>query len=126
MTDTFDTFWSDYPRKVGKEYARKCYAKAVKAHGAPTILDGLRRWKQAGLPDKQFIPHASTWLNQARYLDDNDPEVPQTRSDDITRRVVDNRVYTYIDALKIRELRNTRSGIDDHQRRVLAAWGIRC
>ena len=125
MTDTFDTFWSDYPRKVGRIAAEKAYAKAVKAHGAVTIHDGLRRWKQAGLPDKQFTPHASTWLNQGRYLDDHDAEAPTTRGEDITRRTVDNRVYSYVDALKIRELRNTRTGITEHQQRVLDAWRIK-
>lgn len=71
MIDTFETFWTDYPRKVCKEAARKAYAKAVKAHGAQTILDALAAWNRTRKPcEPQFLPHASTWLNQARYLDD--------------------------------------------------------
>lgn len=71
MTDTFDTFWTDYPRKVAKEAARKAYAKAVKAHGAQTILDALAAWNRVRKPtEAQYLPHASTWLNQERFLDD--------------------------------------------------------
>ena len=73
MADTFETFWPDYPRKDGKEAARKAYAKAVKLHGAQTIHDGLAGWKRLLIErpvERQYLPHASTWLNQARYLDD--------------------------------------------------------
>lgn len=71
MTDTFDTFWTDYPRKVAKEAARKAYAKAVGNHGAQTIIDALASWNRTRKPtEAQYLPHASTWLNQERFLDD--------------------------------------------------------
>ena len=72
----------------------------------------------------------STWKNWCRKAEGTKRLAYQgmrspQQTNDITRRVVDNRVYSYVDALKIRELRNTRTGITDHQRRVLEAWGIR-
>lgn len=67
----FDDFWQAYPRKVGKETASKAYTKAVRKTDHETIMAGLR----AQLPkmnetEKQFIPHASTWLNQGRWQDE--------------------------------------------------------
>ncbi|MFN7155221.1 MAG: hypothetical protein ACK4OE_16170 [Acidovorax sp.] len=34
---------------------------------------GCRQWTK---DDGQFIPHASTWLNQERYLDEVRPDAP--------------------------------------------------
>lgn len=67
----FDDFWQAYPRKIGKDAASKAYTKAVRKTDHETIMAGLR----AQLPkmhetEKQFIPHASTWLNQGRWQDE--------------------------------------------------------
>lgn len=71
----FNEFWSLYPRRVSKRTAQKAWDKEVKAGTDPAaILAGLRRQ----LPylqsrDIQFIPHASTWLNQGRFEDEIQP-----------------------------------------------------
>lgn len=67
----FDAFWQVYPRKVGKGQALKAYKAAAKHASAATILAGL----QAQLPvlrsrEAAYIPHAATWLNGQRWLDD--------------------------------------------------------
>lgn len=68
----FDRFWRLYPRKVGREAARKAYTKALKAGISPdTILAGL----EAHLPDlvsreTRYRPHPATWLNQHRWADE--------------------------------------------------------
>ncbi len=59
----FEAWWDRYPRKVGKGQARPAYAKAL-----PGIL----------AQEPQFQPHASTWLNGERWLDD--PPAPAGRS----------------------------------------------
>lgn len=67
----FDGFWGAYPRKVGKQAARKAYRSARKVATLDQIAAGLR----AQLPDLRtrdlhLVPHPSTWLNQHRWEDD--------------------------------------------------------
>ena len=69
----FNNFWDIYPRKVGKEQARKAFIANKNKLGA--IMDGVRRMAaDPNLPDKQFIPHASTWLNRGGWDDEPYPE----------------------------------------------------
>jgi len=69
--DAFDDFWSVYPRHVAKAAARKAFAKAVKSAGADAVMAGARRFAaDPNLPEAQFVPHPSTWLNQGRWEDD--------------------------------------------------------
>jgi len=77
----FDEFWQVYPRKVGKEAARKAFAKTVRDE-APVIVEGATRFaNDPYLPqDKNFIPHPATWLNAGRWLDE--PLPPRERSKD--------------------------------------------
>lgn len=70
----FETVWSEYPRKVGKDAAAKAFAKR-KPDGAlvETMVKAIRRqrdseqWRKDG---GQFIPHLSTWLNDGRWMDE--------------------------------------------------------
>lgn len=74
----FDEFWKAYPRKVGKEAARKAFAKAQVDLG--TILSAVEAQKRSAQWQKdggQYIPNPATWLNQGRWED----EVPPERTD---------------------------------------------
>jgi hypothetical protein len=76
----FNEFWSLYPRRISKRAAEKAWAKETRTTAPQVILAGLRRQ----LPylqskDPQFIPHASTWLNQARWEDEVQPIQRNTR-----------------------------------------------
>jgi hypothetical protein len=128
MTDTFDIFWDSYPRKVGKTEGAKAYAKAVKKHGAQTILDGLHKWNKTREPGEQrFIPHASTWLNKCRFLDDFDAIAKGQPSGDTNfggkpRKWINNRPYSFMDALEIEQRKRGRWGIEPHEEDVLKAW----
>lgn len=71
--DDFNLFWQAYPKKVGKEAARKAWQKAT---GKPALADILRtvelskqteQWKKER---GQFIPNPATWLNQGRWSDE--------------------------------------------------------
>lgn len=65
----FENFWKIYPRKVGKFQARKCYLK-YDSKIFPKLNYAVELFKKEQLnTDPKFIPHASTWLNQQRYLD---------------------------------------------------------
>lgn len=73
IEDPFDTFWREYPRKVGKGDARKKFAKALTKTSFDNIMAALRRVKASAQWTKdggQFIPHPATWLNQERWDDE--------------------------------------------------------
>lgn len=75
--DEFAAFWSSYPRRTAKIDAMKSYVKARKLASAEDILAGVERYKQH-LPDEvRFICHPATWLNQGRWMDEEDE--PQVR-----------------------------------------------
>jgi hypothetical protein len=68
--EAFDKFWEFYPRKTGKKPARLSFEKALKRATVDDILEGARRYgTDANLPEEQFIPHPTTWLNQDRWTD---------------------------------------------------------
>ena len=72
--DRFDEFWEAYPRKVGKQKARGKFAAACKRVDAQTVIDGARRLAaDPNLPEAQFIPHPTTWLEGDRW---DDPPLP--------------------------------------------------
>lgn len=68
----FEDFWKAYPRKVGKEEARKAFIKKKCHELLPDILEGINRsiksveWTREG---GKYVPHPSTWLNQGRWSD---------------------------------------------------------
>jgi uncharacterized protein YdaU (DUF1376 family) len=76
ISSDFDIFWQEYPKKVGKEAARKSWYKI-----RPNLQDVLKtlawqkeskQWFEKG---GQFIPNASTYLNQHRFLDEQSVSV---------------------------------------------------
>ena len=67
----FDEFWAAYPRRTGKEAARKAWCAARKRDASPDhIIAAARRYAEHPPDDPQFIPHPATWLNQGRYDDE--------------------------------------------------------
>lgn len=67
----FDQFWAAYPKKVGKEAARRAFAK-VKAP-VDDLLLAIDQQKYSGQWTKEngrFIPNPATWLNQGRWEDE--------------------------------------------------------
>jgi hypothetical protein len=90
-TDVFESFWQMYPRKIGKGATKAAFDKALGKATAEEILDGCTQYAQSGkLPEMQFIPHPTTWLNQERWLDDltglATKRNPTTTAVDILRR----------------------------------------
>lgn len=69
----FDVFWEEYPKKVGKEAARKAFIKAKSKVDLNTILQAIKTQKtseQWQRDNGQFIPNPATWLNQGRWQDE--------------------------------------------------------
>lgn len=71
----FDLFWTSYPKKVGKEQARKAFTKLKPtAEDVDTWIRAVEAQKQSRQwRDSQFIPYPATWLNGKRWQD-----VPET------------------------------------------------
>lgn len=77
-SDLFDVFWSVYPRREAKIAARKAFAKAVKSAGAEAVIAGARRYAaDPNLPEKKYVPHPASWLNDGRWDDEPLPERTQ-------------------------------------------------
>lgn len=75
----FGEFWAAYPRKIGKDAARKAFAKRkpdadllAEMVSAIHVQARSEQWCKDG---GQFIPHPSTWLNQGRWDDEVTGEV---------------------------------------------------
>ena len=78
--ERFAGFWKAYPKKVGKEAARRAFMKVKpSADLLQRMLTAIQEQKQADQWRKdngQFIPNPATWLNQGRWED----EVTETAS----------------------------------------------
>jgi hypothetical protein len=80
---TFEQFWQLYPRKVGKLTAKRSWEKLSqenKQKALEAIVEHRKFWVAKGT-DWEFIPHASTWLNQERFEDELDMTPKQQKID---------------------------------------------
>ncbi len=81
----FDSFWRFYPRKAGKEAARKAWEKLRPGqHIMQMIADNVKERVEKGewrKDNQSFILHASTYLNQKRWEDEVVDQQKQTRTD---------------------------------------------
>ena len=68
----FEEFWSVYPRKVGKGQARNAFKSAMKKATKDELVAAVNRFaEEQRSNEQQFIPHATTWLNGERWLDES-------------------------------------------------------
>ena len=66
----FESFWAAYPRKVGKQAAKKAFSKV--SVPVKTLIDAVNSQKNSEQWRKdngQYIPNPATWLNQGRWDD---------------------------------------------------------
>lgn len=73
-TESFNEFYSLYPKKVAKQHALKAYIKRMKEGIEPeTIISGLRKYldfiSNGGIKT-QYIKHPATWLNSEGWADE--------------------------------------------------------
>ena len=78
--ESFDVFWAAYPRKVGKDAARKAFLK-VKADLQTLLIaiDHQRDSEQWKRENGRYIPNPATWLNQGRWQDELPADEQKTR-----------------------------------------------
>jgi hypothetical protein len=83
--DTFELFWSAYPRRVAKKDARTALEKALKRTTLDAILTALEwqreqpTWQErdsAGVLSR--VPHAASWLNGDRWDDEKPARMGST------------------------------------------------
>jgi hypothetical protein len=80
--DPFDTWWTEYPRKVAKATARKAFTAALRAGANPAELTAAavrhrEHWQATGR-QTTYIPHPATWLRAESWTDDlHTPEPPR-------------------------------------------------
>lgn len=80
-TAPFETWWAEYPNKIGKRKAALAYEQAFKRLGGAksgtakvhaALLAGAKAqvavWKRKGVVGK-YIPHPSTWLSRSSWED---------------------------------------------------------
>jgi hypothetical protein len=90
----FNLFWAQYPKKVGKLTAQRSWEKLSQENqqkALEAIVEHRKYWVAKGT-DWEFIPHASTWLNQERFEDElvieqkenKRPPLPWYASDELT------------------------------------------
>ncbi len=65
--DNFETFYSLYPRKIGRKKAEIAFNRLTKKKQALAIEDVRTRYKGA---DKQYTPHPTTYINGELWNDE--------------------------------------------------------
>jgi hypothetical protein len=92
VSPDFERFWAAYPRKFGKQKARDAWARIHPSTGLLEQMLTTLAWqiesddwmRDAG----KYIPHPTTWLNAARW-EDEEPEIPMlSREPELTQRNV--------------------------------------
>lgn len=72
LESAFDAFWSVYPKKTGKEAARKAFKKIPKSAHSLLVpaVEAQKKSRQWMEENGRFIPNPATWLNQGRWEDE--------------------------------------------------------
>jgi len=91
IKDSFDEFWEIYPRKAGKQEARKVFQRALTNATLAEILAGARRYADDPNREPQYTAHPATWLNQGRWSDD---PLPPKKPENGARSLVTTPTYT--------------------------------
>jgi hypothetical protein len=69
-----EAIYALYPRKIGKQAALRAIVRAMDKVSKETLIERVRNYAAVTSryrpPDRQFIPHPSSWFNQGRYDDD--------------------------------------------------------
>ena len=73
--DSFERFWAAYPRKAGKEGARRVWRKERLGKRADEIISAIERKRYSSDWTKEngrFIPYPQKYLTEHRWEDEQD------------------------------------------------------
>ena len=99
----FDQFWEMYPKKVDKgkaltKWNQICNKPIKERPKWNDIRRALHKQKKSQRwQDQQYIPHATTWLNQSRWLDDPTEMISYDRNENKPKFVMDYGEKWYLD-----------------------------
>lgn len=72
--DLFEVFWAAYPRKTGKDAARRAFDKRKPTQALVQqmvrAIEAQRQSEQWRRDGGQYIPNPATWINQGRWMDE--------------------------------------------------------
>ncbi len=92
----FNEFWEKYPRKTAKQPAQKAFPKAMMKISFEELMEKLDIFvKNRKDTKKQFLPHASTWLNQERWQDHD-----EVLLDNVQKDVLENAIKVLREDIK--------------------------
>ena len=77
-TEDFISFWSSYPKKVGKDDAFKSWQEKEDKPSIDFILNKIEQQKKTDQWQKekgQFIPNPATYINQGRWHDEIEKKI---------------------------------------------------
>ena len=70
----FEIFWGEYPKRVGKTYARQCFYRLKPTRETVEkmvmAIKEQKKSEQWKSENGKFIPNPATWLNQGRWMDE--------------------------------------------------------
>jgi hypothetical protein len=95
LEDSFERFWSTYPKKADKRVAFRAFAKALSRVDLDTIVAGAERYRDDPNREQAFTKNPATWLNADAW--ENDPLPARTRRAESKSRADEN-------AARLREL----------------------
>jgi biotin operon repressor len=80
LENSFDEFWSYYPKKVDKGAALRAFRRAAKKNEVALVIEGAKRYAEdPNLPEKQYIKNPATWLNAEAW---NNGPLPKRKKTD--------------------------------------------
>ncbi|WP_231583663.1 helix-turn-helix domain-containing protein [Cellulomonas sp. A375-1] len=108
--DMFEEFWAAYPRRSDKKRARQAWAKAIRSQDPAALVQRAQEYADdPNLPEAQFVPHASTWLNGERWTD---LPLPARHQPQTAQQAVQARNFSSLE----RNLRGAPDELDEHAR----------
>ena len=68
--ESFERFWSEYPRRVGKPKAQAAFVAALGRASPEDIIAGAKRYATDRCREDAYTAHPTTWLHQGRWQDE--------------------------------------------------------
>jgi hypothetical protein len=96
FSERFELFWKAYPKRTGTGAAEKAFRKLKPSQElteqmirAVEVAKQSEQWQKE---NGQYIPLATTWLNQKRWKDDPMPNAKNTKTKPLTNQTEDERL----------------------------------
>ncbi len=77
--DTFEQWWTHWPKKTSKGDARKAFPKALRAAGLPALIEGANKyaaWIDRNRVEDRYVVGPGKWLRDERWTDELTDRTP--------------------------------------------------